>query len=556
MSTDSVCPPKRVDYTDENGNFNAREYFTAIHKCNQEKANKMNISETTNPEYCENKNTMKEKEENDKLIKFKNERGNIHCMYFSELKLHIQNICNIYTQWTCVNENLCDKIDENTGKPDTSGRGYAPKLQAYDLLGILKFTNHCCIINHIYWQVPLFSKGLLSMKTILKIQELVSDDEDKVEITVSSLTKTKDDFRLGNIYGTFGIGQTHAQADPTTFYVLESESEIEPTNLDDCDIKPNNYMFNFDKIEKKLTLQLEIKDLINNLYNRPLDLYSDEVLKNFLLDNEQGFTEEDLCPDTETVVQLFFMYYNNDILVPAVDNIESIRKLTENMTLINMREIINENQETLEKQNRAKNDASIDMGSHADLMNMSIQDSPIMSMSTPVRSSPRVGALFSDSPMSPINGSLLDTSVRSDYDIAIGNESTYIDRSPSLRSLHLSDLVNTPESADNVLTPNRLIPSSHDYFDNLARQSDDADTTTPHNLAGQFDDADTTTPHNLAGHFNVAATPDNLAGHFNVAATPPNSAGGGKKTFNRKKKPKKNKTKKKKYTRKRTKNKN
>lgn len=508
MSTASDCPPNRDNYKDENGKFDARKYFNALHECNKKKIKTINIEENTNPEYCDNRGTMKEKDGDDTLLKFKKGES-IHCMYFSEFKIHIQNICNIYTQWTCINKNLCDKIDENTGKPDTSGKGYAPILQAYDLLGILKFTNHCCIINHLYWQVPLFSKGLLSMKTILKIQNLVNKStNDEIEIVINNVNKTKDEFRLGNIYGTFGIGQTHAQADPTIFYILEDESELEPTNLTDCDIKPDNNIFNFDKMDEKLTLQLEIKDLINRLYNHPLDLYSDEGLKKFFLNNKDGFQEQQLCPDTETVVQLFFMYYNNDILVPAADNAETIPKITENMTLIEMRNIINENQVIIEDQNKAKNEASF---AYSDDVNDGILNNSITSTPNQSRSVDR--ALFSGSPMSPINGSVLDTSIRSEYDIALGNESTYMDRtpvSPMMRRLNMSDLATTPESAVIAENPN----SEEDHFGRLA------------------------------------FTPTNLSGEFEELERNNSRPGGGRKTFNRKKKPNKNKTKKKRRTKK------
>jgi hypothetical protein len=536
MSVDSGCPPKRKDYPD------VQSYFKAIHKCNQEKVKNMNISENTNPDFCPNRNTMKEKDGDDKLIKFintqGNTQGNIHCMYVSEFKMHIQNICNIYTQWTCVNKNLCDQIDENTQEPDTSGRGYAPKVQAYDLLGILKFTNHCCIINDIYWSVPLFSKGLLSMKTIIKIQETVkqnknkneNESESEYEIKVKPITKSKDDFRLGNIYGTFGIGQTHAQADPTTFYVID-DSELDAATMTDCNLQPDNDFFAFENMEKKLSLQLEIKDLINNLYNRPLDLYNDEELKKFFLTDEK-FKEEDICPDTETVVQLFFMYYNNEILIPGLDDKESEAKITENMTLKEMRKTVNENQEMIEEQNQEKNNASSDdIASSEDLMNMSIPDSPMnmnMNMNTPEHFTQGTQALFSGSPMSPINGRELDTSTRSDYDIALGNESTYINRtpiSPMMQRLSMSDLVgNTPESAT---YDNRSVNNSDN--DQIGRMLQDQGPIG--NLGMLFD--------GVADETNDPTTPIIRRG--------------GRKTFNRKKKPKKNKTKKKKRTRKRNK---
>ena len=356
------------------------------------------------------------------------------------------------------------------------------------------------------------------MKTILKIQETVKQDKNEYEIEIKPITKNKDDFRLGNIYGTFGIGQTHAQADPTTFYVIddEDESELVPSTMKDCNLQPDNEFFAFENMEKKLSLQLEIKDLINNLYNRPLDLYSDEELKKFFLTDEK-FKEEDICPDTETVVQLFFMYYNNEILIPGLDDKEN--KITENMTLKDMRKIVNENQELIEEQNREKNNASIDdIASSEDLMNMSIPDSP-MNMNTPEHFTQGTRALFSGSPMSPINGRELDTSTRSDYDIALGNGSTYVDRtpiSPLMERLRLSDLqVNTPESGRN------------DTYNTRSSDDDDFSRLVSNN-----------------------ATHD-LTGALNEAATSPHS--GGRKTFNRKKKPKKNKTKKKKKTRKRNK---
>ena len=153
---------------------------------------------------------------------------------------------------------------------------------------------------------------------------------------------------------------------------------------------------------------------------------------------------------------------------------------------------------------------------------MSIPDSPMnMNMNTPEQFTQGAQALFSGSPMSPINGRELDTSTRSDYDIALGNVSTYINRtpiSPMMQRLSMSDLVgNTPESA----TYNSDNNSMDDPFERLTQNSEDNG--------------------NLMSAFNEAA--DN----------PTTPITGGKKTFNRKKKPKKNKTKKKKKTRKRNK---
>jgi hypothetical protein len=472
---------------------------------------------------------QEKKDDSDKLIKFK--KGDaIYCMYISEFKKYIQNICNFYTQWSCANEKICNKDG------DTSGRGYVPLLQAYDILGILKFTNRCCVINHLYWQVPIFSKGLLSMKTILKIQELVNNStNDEIEININVVNKKKDEFRLGNIYGTFGIGQSHAQADPTIFYVLESESEIEAAYLDNCVIKPDNDFFAFDKMVDKLSLQLEIKDLINSLYNRPLDLYSNEGLKKFFLsdDEKDGFQEPDLCPDTETVVQIFFVYYNNEILFNSYEKDQDtpMEKITEQMTLKEMRRIINKNQELIQKQeeendnnmdNSFSEDDSINNDNVRDLMAEWSLEQDNTNAYTPAPSSPGARALFSGSPVSPITGRLLDESVRDDYNSILGNESLDVSRDPIMDSLHLSDL----QGPDNNDSQN----------ERLRRQrSPSSEEESGINLFGNDDD-------NNDSHNESIQLPQQQSLRV-----------GGRKTFNHKKKPKKNKTKKKKNTRKRIK---
>jgi len=354
--------------------------------------------------------------------------------------------------------------------------------------------------------VPIFSKGFLTMKTILEIQQKIkaagTKSEREVEINIKEDRKSGETFRTGNIYGTFGIGQSHAQKEDTLFYVL-SES---PDASEECSIKPDKGLFNFKGMATKLSLQLEIKDAVNQLYQKPMDLTKEPLNEFFLTDKK--FKEEDLCPDTETVIDVFFSYYNNEILIPAGTE-GTVEKITENMTLIKMREIINKNQIILEEQNKDKINASIVVSTPEDIMNVS-DNSPINSF-TPVRSSPRIGALFTGSPMSPINGSLLDTSIRSDYDFALGNESTYIDRSPIsplMRSLHMSDFANTPTSAEIVAS--RHNTRDHDYFGSLRGD-------------------------------NVATTLN-----FDPHTTPRQD--GGKNTFNRKKKPRK--TKKRKRTKK------
>ena len=518
-----ITRPKREDYN------NTKEWFAAISEYNKKQASKINIGkqDSSNPEFCTNQNTMQEKmDDSDKLIKFK--KGDaIYCMYVSEFKKYIQNICNFYTQWSCSNDKICNKDG------DTSGRGYVPLLQAYDILGILKFTNRCCVINHLYWQVPIFSKGLLSMKTILKIQELVNNStNDEIEINISVVNKKKDEFRLGNIYGTFGIGQSHAQADPTIFYVLESESEIESAYLDDCIIKPDNDFFAFDEMVDKLSLQLEIKDLINNLYNRPLDLYSNESLKKFFLsdDEKEGFQEPDLCPDTETVVQIFFVYYNNEILVHSYEKDQDtpMEKITEQMTLKEMRRIINKNQEIIQKHeeehdnnmnNSFSEGDSINNDNIRDLMTEWSSEQYDNNTYTPIPSSPGARELFNSPPVSPITGNLLDESIRDDYNSILGHESLDISRDPIMDSLHLSDLQDNNDSQSERLRRQRSPSFEEESGINLFGDDDDDDSR---NESTQ-----------LPQQQSVSV--------------------GGKKTFNRKKKPKKNKTKKKKNTRKKVK---
>ena len=484
------CSPKRQDYD------NVKDFFKAIQKCNEDKAKRNATQSAEIPEGCNNE-LIQDKDEHDAgdiLLKFILENGTNHCMYVSEFKKYIQNICNLYTEWTCIDKTRCSD----------SGTGYTPMLQAFDLLGILKFTNHCCVIDPLYWQVPIFSKGFLTMKTILEIQQKIEDagTKSEVEINIKEDRKSGETFRTGNIYGTFGIGQSHAQKEDTLFYVLTESSDAS----EECSIKPDKGLFNFEGMATKLSLQLEIKDAVNQLYQKPMDLTREPWNEFFLTD--KIFKEEHLCPDTETVIDVFFSYYNNEILIPAGTE-GTVEKITENMTLIKIREIINKNQIILEEQNKDKINASIVVSTPEDIMNVS-DNSPINSF-TPVRSSPRIGALFTGSPMSPINGSLLDTSIRSDYDFALGNESTYIDRSPIsplMRSLHMSDFANTPTSAEIVAS--RHNTRDHDYFGSL--QGDNVATTL------NFD------PHTTPGQ------------------------DGGKNTFNRKKKPRK--TKKRKRTKK------
>jgi hypothetical protein len=428
-------------------------------------------------------------------------------MYYSEFKKYIQNICNLYTEWTCMNESRCKDSDVGTG--------YTPRLQAFDLLGILKFTNHCCVIEPLFWQVPIFSKGFLTMKTILEIQQKVeaagTKSESEIEIKINEDKKSGDTFRTGNIYGTFGIGQSHAQKEDTLFYVL-SES---PDSLVDCSIKPDKGLFNFEGMATKLSLQLEIKDAVNYLYQNPMDL-TKEPWNDFFLTTKK-FNEQDLCPDTETVMDVFFSYYNNEILIVEVETISpdgasAMKEIELSMTLEEMRKIIKDNQEivisllpskSVQFDDESLNVSSDNSNNDGDYMRAPV--SPIHSSNayTPAPQSPGARLLFTGSPMSPISSTPLNQSTRSnEYDFVLSPDRVGIERSPIsplMQSLHMSDLVEPPRGT-------RL----------FGDEDEDEDDTSGPNTPGP---------------------------------------GGGRKTFNRKKKPKKNKTKKKKYTRKRRKHK-
>ena len=506
------CPPKRETFKTD-GKLDAQAYFKAIQKCNEEKAKRNATKRAEKPDGCNNELIQDKDDDGDILVKFILENGTNHCMYYSEFKKYIQNICNLYTEWTCMDESRCKDSD--------SGTGYTPILQAFDLLGILKFTNHCCVIDPLYWQVPIFSKGFLTMKTILEIQQKVeavgtkseveavgTKSESEVEINIKEDRKSGETFRTGNIYGTFGIGQSHAQKEDTLFYVLTESSDAS----EECSIKPDKGLFNFEGMATKLSLQLEIKDAVNYLYQNPMDLTKEPWNEFFLTDNK--FNEQDLCPDTETVIDIFFSYYNNEILLVEAKEMSQdgaraseMKKIELSMTLEEMRKIIKDNQKivisllhdkTVQIDDELLNVSSDNSINDGDYMRPPV--SPIHSSNayTPAPQSPGARVLFTGSPMSPISNTPLNQSTRSnEYDFVLSPERVGIERSPLsplMQSLHMSDLVEPPRGT---------------------------------NLFGDDDAPGSDTP----------------------------GPGGGRKTFNRKKKPKKNKTKKKKYTRKRSKHK-
>ena len=491
------CPPQRETFKID-GKLDAQAYFKAIQKCNEEKAKRNATKRAEKPEGCNNELIQDKDDDGDILVKFILENGTNHCMYVSEFKKYIQNICNLYTEWTCMDESRCKDSD--------SGTGYTPIMQALDLSGILKFTNHCCVIEPLFWQVPIFSKGFLTMKTILEIQQKIeaagTKSESEIEIKIKEDKKSGDTFRTGNIYGTFGIGQSHAQKEDTLFYVLSESSD----SLEDCSIKPDKDIFNFAGMETKLSLQLEIKDAVNYLYQNPMDLTKEPWNEFFLTDKK--FKEEDLCPDTETVIDVFFSYYNNEILKVAAEeynneqsklDLGAIKSIEISMTLEEMRKIITDNHLTLQKsiddydKNQPLNDEA------ADLRATMNPDSPSPRSRSPSLDpqSPTTGPLFSGSHVSPFfsRTPLSESRRSSEYDFVLSPERVGIERSPIspiMRSLHMSEL----------------------------------ETSRGRNLFSDFDDEpDTPGP-----------------------ATP--GPGGGKSTFNRKKKPKKNKTKKRKRTKK------
>ena len=463
------CPPKRENYRNANGSFDGKKFMEDIQKCNKKKADQQGSVDSGEVKGCNNILNKGQDSKTDKLIRFNKTSSSsdkiTYCMYYSEFKKTIQEICNIYTQWNCISE-PCN-IDEKK-----EGHGYAPILHAYDLLSILKFTNHNCIIKDAFWKINIYASCYLTMETIIQIQQLVdSNDENEVNIEIQDDIKDGDNFRIGNLYGTKGIGQTHGQWNKTFLFCKLTE----PPNI--TNVVPKDDLFQFSKMEKSLALQLEIKELINKLYAEPMDLRN-ESLNNFFLTTER-FNDTDICPDTFTVIMYFFMYYNNEILLPDLgfEKNDSERSITQVDTLQTMRDKINKNHEELNK--------SFSYENIHNLMNTSRSPSR-SNPSTPSRT-PVAGLNFSQSPgspRSPFTPNNLDMSIRSNiYDFGLSPEHTNLNRtplSPIMPRLTIDDLNVSPVSGSDFGTG--LGSDSNPAIQNLGSlfgPDSDSNPTTP-----------------------------------------------------------------------------
>jgi hypothetical protein len=115
---------------------------------------------------------------------------------------------------------------------------------------------------------------------------------------------------MGNIYGTFGIGQVHGQSG-NVYHICVIEDE--ETLLKDKNI-PFSKIFNFKELSRKLELHFIIEHEVNNERANPRLKKNSDGSLHYLLD-EANFNEEDICADTNTILSGFFFDYNNVVLV-------------------------------------------------------------------------------------------------------------------------------------------------------------------------------------------------------------------------------------------------
>lgn len=279
--------------------FDGKAFIKALQEYNTNKLKNMDIVENNTEENNGCNTVFGEQIHNlDILLKFKISGNNtIECITLNTfLTVYINNICNIYIRWL--------KKDDNNERDDDKlieGYGYAPKYNINEIQEMIK-NNDKSILEQLYWQLPLFGTLYLNLDALLKIQDIIIKSKKVANIELTNINNN--DLRIGNLYGSFGVGQIHGQKN-----VIQLYSPIYKDDLDFNNLQP--YFFKTDILYEKLNLQTSIIDDARNLN-----------IEN--LTNEFLFDEKDICPFVETEIYDSFSIYNDQLKDTTFGAIENI----------------------------------------------------------------------------------------------------------------------------------------------------------------------------------------------------------------------------------------
>ena len=380
-------------------------------------------------------------DENDILLKFKRENyKNKECIYLSTLmKKYINNVCNVYITW--------EKNDPNK-EIDDIGHNSKPVYTPQEIAGIFLIASNCTRLNHLYWQMPFFGKCYFKMDSLLKIQEKIKTKKKTYTINLMDISqeqpfKDQKNFRIGNLHGEFGIGQTHGQKDKVQVFMIRGKK---------VNCTSDNSFIAFKKILHDFDNQNYIR---GKVIKKGID--SEGKQDEFL---EESFLKEtDICPPTETILSYAFDNFNQDLIRQGIQYEQSssylsgltnkdretiyellgdIKQTTEHMPLLQKQKIIRENQINLKKVEEIINQVK----------------------STNSRDNLR-GIMM---------GEDLDSAENSIPRFPLTGEQSLIN-SPTGNSLHLSDL-NVPSSRELSNSRDNIFPDSPDETPIMPVESD------------------------------------------------------------------------------------
>ena len=254
------------------------------------------------PENCEFLPGSK-KNDLDILLKFQRDGYEpVECIYLNTfLSKFVNNSCNIFIKW----------VFKDAGKPkdeNKEGMGFKPILTVDDIISTLDnaVDNEYIaggMIDNLYWKLPFFGGFYLTIDSLLNIQQRVLVDTGSSSILFKlHNTQLPDGFRLGNLYGSFGIGEIHAQDASRMIYNIPASSSSATR------MAINQSFFKMSSLVDQIYLHLRVMTSSNEMDFDIVDGNLPDAL------NESAYIESDLCPSTTTVLGQALTFYNNTLL--------------------------------------------------------------------------------------------------------------------------------------------------------------------------------------------------------------------------------------------------
>ncbi len=294
--------PKRADYE------STKDFFEAIQKYNKQQNESItqDIVITKTPDICGILYGEKDNEE-DVLLQFTSGSGSsTECMYLSTLmSKYINNACRLYIEWI-FDERIQANIKEKDRLPEEQGGGYRPVKKLTSIMQTFEqikndITNEFINLKSLYWFLPFFGGCYVDITFLLNIQYILKNNNKK-EYVINLITR-QHNIRLGNLYNSFGIGETHAQDIKYMIYDIDMDM--------DTIIYKSTYqitdMFNFKSIREQLLLQNTVIEKSDTL-----DFWgkSDGTASELM-----SVSETELCPATITRIENSLNLYNDEMIV-------------------------------------------------------------------------------------------------------------------------------------------------------------------------------------------------------------------------------------------------